>query len=94
MRHVNCRIAIQLSRVKIIHFGKRAKQEGHTRVVARNGKHLLQSVWRCVEKYLLADKMSTNTLCSRNFQNVKLGLTLSKFDNLTVTPILREIEFW
>ena len=33
-------------------------------------------------------------LCSRNFQNVKLRLTLLKFDDLTATPILSEITFW
>ena len=33
-------------------------------------------------------------LCSRNFQNVKLGLTLLKFDNFTATQILCEIKFW
>ena len=33
-------------------------------------------------------------LCSRNFQNVKLSLTLLKFDHFITTPILREIILW
>ena len=39
-------------------------------------------------------KLSNTSLCSRNFQNVKLGLTLLKFDPFTATQILREIQFW
>ena len=36
---------------------------------------------------------TTNSLCSRNFQNVKLNLTLLKFDHFTATQILHEIKF-
>ena len=33
------------------------------------------------------------SLCSTKFQNVKLRMTLLKFDNFTATPILCEIKF-
>ena len=35
----------------------------------------------------------TVTLCSRNFQNVKLLLDFVEFDHFTATPILRQIKY-
>ena len=34
------------------------------------------------------------TLCSRNFQNVKLRLDFVEIDYFTATQILREIQLW
>ena len=44
------------------------------------------------EQRLVCAKVSA--LCSRNFQNVKLRIDFLKFDNLAITQILCEIEFW
>ena len=38
-------------------------------------------------------KVLTTSLCSRNFENVKLGMTMLKFDSFTATQNLREIKF-